>query len=500
MVGRIAVACMIFLTGCTGAEEMDPSPTAEAPVPLDGRLTEAGAGDGDVDVAAPTGPDPDATSAPTPTGLTGGAGVGPVGPEATTPPGSHPPTLSDTCPRADHPGITDTEILVGVPRLSPTSEVFSFLDANHHVHEYIEAAIAAVNDEGGLACRELVPVWHELEEHPFAPSEEQAACAAWTQDHHVFAAVPIVDGPAQVLHGCLDAAGVLIVDVVGATPRDRQGFAEVPHLVTVNSPRHDRAVREQVEALVHQGFLTSRSTIGVVYYAHEIHRRIVDGILLPGLAAHGQSAQTRAISTPRSMADMPDRDREIANVALRFQLAGVDRVLFVGGDGLAAAFMIAAERHQYRPRYGLTTMYLPVVTLDEVPRRQLAGARAIGWLPDVDGWPVPPTDTWPARSACLAFFEGEGFDLHQPSDRQVALATCEAVGFILAAIAAVQGPVSADAMLDSILALGDSYASPTVGRTRFGPDRRDGAEHYRDVAWENDCPCFEYTSQTRALR
>lgn len=496
MAGRIAVVSTLLLAACTGTEEADPPAVADASGPVDGETTGGGA---IVDVPAPTTPGADAPAARSTAAPTPAAGVVTPGESGSTRRGTDVATTGDDCPAADHPGITDTEVLVGVPRLSQTSEVFEPLDNTQPVHEYFEVAIAAVNADGGVACRQLVPVWHELEEHPFAPSEEQAACAAWTQDHHVLAAVPVVDGPAQVLHGCLDAAGVLIVDVLGVTVRDPQGFAEVPHLVTVNSPRHDRAVREQVEALVRQGFLTSQDTIGVVHYDHEVDRRIVDGVLLPGLAAHGLSAQTRAVGTPRSMADRPDRDREAASVALRFQLAGVDRVLFVGGDGLAAAFMMAAERHQYRPWYGLTTMYLPVVTLDEVPRRQFVGARAIGWLPDADGWPVPPTDTWPARSACLTFFEGEGFDLHQPSDRQVALATCEAVGFIRAAIAAVQGPVSADAMLDGVLALGDSYASPTVGRTRFGPDRRDGAEHYRDVAWDRDCPCFEYTSRTRPL-
>lgn len=416
---------------------------------------------------------------------------------------------SPTCPVVAEPGlpgVTEEELLVGAPRVKGGAAAVAavgFDPPNHQLDEYVEAYVAEVNATGGVACRQARIVWHDLDLDDggsFGTVNEQAMCATWTQDHTVFAAIPAVDGPGEVLYPCLDRAGVTILDVLGWSIRDQRGFDEVPRLLALNSPSLDRGVTAQVRALVRQGFLDGDSRIGLVYYDDAVSVRTVEGTLVTALSSHGLAlAERRSVSTPRGMLDLPARDQELASVALRFKREDVDRVLFVGGDGLAAAFMQAAERNLYRPRYGLSTIHLPVAGITEVPKRQLVGARGIGWFPDMDGWHRPPVESWPARTACLEFFHARGFEISTTLDRHWALQVCEGVGFLRAALDAAPRPLAADAILVGARTLGPSWKSPTAQWSRFGPDQRDGATTYRDVAYDEACACFLHVGPPRSL-
>lgn len=401
------------------------------------------------------------------------------------------------------PGVTDGEIAVGAPRLTNVTAMASGLERpDAELDEYVDAMVDHVNGTGGIACRQVRVVWHDVDvgSLAFGPASEQAMCATWTQDDEVFAAFPGGSNvPYDVLYTCLDRAGVAIIDVRGTSLRDRGGFDEVPRLIAVNSARLDRGTAEQVHALVRQGFLTTDARIGVLHYDAPRETRTVDGTLSSALAAHGLLLTERsAVATPVDASDLVARDRDVANAALRFKLADVDRVLFVRGSGLAAAFMEAAERNDYRPRYGLTTVELPVAAL-EVPAEQLVGARGLGWYPDLDLLPRRP-ESWPARSACLDFFHERGFQTATTVDRIFAVSVCEAFWFTRAAIEAAPRPLSADGVIAGARDLATSHESPTVQQTRFGPDRRDGAATYRDVAYDKDCGCFTYLGGPRPLR
>lgn len=413
---------------------------------------------------------------------------------------------SPACPiavTAGTPGVTDEEIAVGAPRLTNVAAAAQGVDApDAELDEYVDAMVEHVNATGGIACRQVRVVWHDVDmaSLAFGPSSEQAMCATWTQDDEVFAAFPGgFNVPYDVLYRCLDQAGVAIIDVRGNSYRDQGGFEELPRLIAVNSTRLDRGTAEQVHALVRQGFLTADSRIGVVHYDAPRESRTVEVTLVAALAAHGLApTEIQAVTTPAQTSDLAARERDVANAALRFKLADVDRVLFVRGSGLAATFMEAAERNDYRPRYGLTSVEM-TVTAAEVPSRQLHGAHGIGWYPEVDLYPRQP-ESWPARTACLDFFREQGFRTATTIDRLFAVSVCEAVWFTRAAIEAAPRPLSPDGLVAGALALGDSYASPTVERTRFGPDHRDGAATYRDARYDVDCSCFTYVGGPHPLR
>lgn len=512
--GVSAAALVVLAAACTTAPP-PPSPTAATP-PGPSSQHAAIEHAGSPAAADPTAPVDLDTPAPPP------ASTEPRAPDLPTatveaavePPaddGTEPPAVaaSASCPvpvAPGVPGITDDEVLVGAPRVKGGAAALAsvgFDPPNHELDEYVDAYVEHLNATGGLACRQARIVWHDLdvaEGGSFGTVNEQAMCATWTQDHQVFVAVPAVDGPGEVLYPCLDRAGVTIIDVMGWSIRDRQGFDEVPYLLAPNSPRLDRGVAAQVHALVRQGFLDEDARIGLVHYDDVVTTRTVDETLVPALSSHELTlAQRRAVSTPRGRADLPARDRELANVALRFRRDDVDRVLFVGGDGLAAGFMRVAEANRYRPLYGLNSIQLPVAGIADVPARQLVGAQGIGWVPDLDGWHHPPGDSWPARTACLEFFHAHGFEVTTTLDRHWALQVCEAVGFLDATLDAAPRPLAPDAILAGARALGTSWESPMVGSSQFGPDQRDGATTYRDVAYDDTCGCFLHAGPDRSL-
>lgn len=228
----------------------------------------------------------------------------------------------------------------------------------------------------------------------------------------------------------------------------------------------------------------------------------MDGALTRTLRSYGLSLAERApITQPSSHADFPAREREVATAALRFKLAEIDTVLIVYSGGLASDFMRAAERNRYWPRYGLTTVELRVAAAQgafEVPERQLANAQGIGWLPDFDLRPRRPR-AWPVRDGCLDFYRQRGISTETFLDRIMALYVCDTVGFLRAAVATAPGPLSTTTVSSGAASLEASYTSPSIGPTRFGPARRDGAVVYRDAVYAPDCGCFTYTGKPRLL-
>jgi hypothetical protein len=387
--------------------------------------------------------------------------------------------------------VSSDELWIGSIRIADPGGLAAVgygIEAN--IDDYVDALVADINAAGGIACREVRVSYFDYAVDAPAPQQEQAMCTQWTQDRPVFAALLSLDSPGFILHPCLDAAGVVALDAGGAFGRDRRGLAELEHLVAVNSPDLTRGAIAQVDAHVRHGLLTSTSRIGVLQYDEPVSTRTVDEGLMPALAGHGLAiAERRSVIDPQDNADVALRDQQIANVVLQFKSAGVDRVIFVRGNGLAFSFMTAAESQAYRPRYGLTSFEAPVGMLGSAPPAQLVGAHAAGWVPESDLAPNEPP-TWAARDRCLEYVRERGFEVTGHLDRGIALAVCDAVWFLRAAFEAMSGPISADGFVGGVARLGDGFESALVGPTRFASGRRDGAAVYFDLDHDEACSCW----------
>jgi hypothetical protein len=443
--------------------------------------------------------------APSPVTVASGTGaqVAPVaiaatGPVALDGPADPPPLLRDTTPAAacpdaapGTPGVSSDELWIGSIRIADPGAVGALVGGiNANVDEYVDALVAEINAAGGIACREVRVSYFDYAGTAPSPEQEQAMCTQWTQDRPVFAVLLSLDSPGFILHPCLDAAGVVALDAGGAFARDRRGLEELEHLVVVNSPDLTRGAIAQVDAHVRHGLLDSASRIGVLQYDEPVSTRTVDEGLTPALATYGLAiAERRSVIDPQDEAELGLRDQQVSNVVLQFKAAGVDRVIFVRGDGLALSFMTVAESQAYRPGYGLTTFEVPVGGTGGAPPAQLRGAHAAGWVPESDLAPSEPP-SWGARDRCLDHLRDLGFEFSGHADRLIALAVCDAVWFVEAAMDAMSNEISADTFVDGVTRLGDGFESALVGPTRFGPGRRDGAAMYFDLAYDDACACW----------
>jgi hypothetical protein len=163
-----------------------------------------------------------------------------------------------------------------------------------------------------------------------------------------------------------------------------------------------------------------------------------------------------------------------------------------------------AKSQQYAPRYGLTTYNTPSFCATIVPAEQLAGAAGAGFLManDVSGTGAPPPTA--REKACfvrIAKHTGGTYTQRGSSgDAGFALGVCEELGFLQFALRPATGLHVGNADVAGYVArVGTSYPSINVPRTRFGPDKLDGADQYSALDFHADCTCFHYKGGWRDI-
>jgi hypothetical protein len=179
---------------------------------------------------------------------------------------------------------------------------------------------------------------------------------------------------------------------------------------------------------------------------------------------------------------------------LKFKSDRIDRVVFLesGGD-LALFFMTTAESQGYHPRYGMNSQDAGQVLAANVPADQLHGAIGIGWLATVDVPPQNDPPRWPGRQHCYDLMRAQRVTFPSPYAELVADTVCDQAGLLAAALVAGGTPTS-DRLIAGLNSLGRSFPLAATFAGLFGPDNHDGAGAVRDVAFEDGCRCFRYTS------
>src|SRR4051812_3012953 len=111
------------------------------------------------------------------------------------------------------PGVTATTIKVGVTYTANGEAANAALGASAITRGdekgYMKAVIDDINERGGIAGRKLVPVYfaYDAQSAESKDAQDQAACAALTQDNHVF--VAFGGGLTENFDACLQKAGVV---------------------------------------------------------------------------------------------------------------------------------------------------------------------------------------------------------------------------------------------------------------------------------------------------
>jgi hypothetical protein len=204
------------------------------------------------------------------------------------------------------------------------------------------------------------------------------------------------------------------------------------------------------------------------------------------------------------------------SAVIKFQQDGVTHVMTQGSagggeGGMALLFMLGAYKQQYHPRYGLGSNDAPGA-LEGYQRQQgrqpvmsdqLPHALSVGWQEGSDveqpnGDPWPPTAQG-AEKRCYDIESAAGVSFPDRTGFAIASSQCDAL-FLLQQSAQGLTTITAQALSDQALKLGNSYQVASGYAGYIGYNHFDGSEGYRLLHEEANCDngnesvCFKFTS------
>jgi hypothetical protein len=362
----------------------------------------------------------------------------------------------------------------------------------------LEALVAAYNKQGGIEGRKIDPIYAEIKSSSSNYANDlEAACAVFTQDHHVAAVISVVGLWSEELESCLTKAGVPQVAGDYALG-DTSDLTNYPYLVAPTTLSTNQRSAALLRALHGSGYLTPSNKIGAVVEGCPYNERAYNATVRP--VAHQLGLTVALEVTSRcfgAIADFGGLASDMQGAVLKFHAQGIDRVMFVSSEegNLMLLFAASADSQQYFPGYALTSLAIPVVQEANTPKAQLANVKGLGWLPEFDADGATRAFTSPQRTTCLKELRDAGAP--QPAsaeDYSFAFVGCDAFSLYTRASQVAGGPVSAGQVQPTARALGRSFVSSANygGVTDFAAPPA-GAAQGREFSWSTGCSCFAYT-------
>jgi hypothetical protein len=243
-----------------------------------------------------------------------------------------------------------------------------------------------------------------------------------------------------------------------------------------------------VQGLWDQGFLDSKSKVGVLHYDNEGGARTWSRVIKPTLQRLGP-ASIVDFAFPKASGGGDNRDNTAAQSAvLQFKAAAVDRVLFVASSGdIPFYFMPAAEAQLYRPKYGFSSADSPNFLATSEPPQQMAGSAMVGWNVTKDSANAAADGRGNAAySRCVAAQRKYG-NASKASDYGFA---CDPFFALQRALSRTSAAVNGAVVRSGFDSLGTSFvlAEPYATRFRPGWSGAVGVTQWR--RFDASCSCF----------
>ena len=355
-----------------------------------------------------------------------------------------------------------------------------------------DAVVKWVNAHGGLGGHQIQLFKYAIDASGSSQDAVYgAACTAMTQDYKVRYVVSILSMPPSMMP-CLAKGGVGLLD-------DESGLGDASmakYASLLGNPGEfapGRRISIMVDDLWKRGWLTSASKAGILAVDRTDGHAVVDGALSAALRRHGLQSATTVYVNP-SGGD--GGSSQSSSAALQFNAAHVDRVISVLYSPLY--FMNAAESQQYYPAYALDSSLGPGALLEGlVPNDQLKNAAGIGWQPylDIKGGTHPgPVSS--RETLCFDIMKKAGQGSTAATTEGFQVQVCNVL-FYLQDLSDRQPTVPRDLLTSGRALLGSTFVSADTFRTDV-THRTDGVAGYRDIAFRDDCKCFQYVSPVRA--
>jgi hypothetical protein len=367
----------------------------------------------------------------------------------------------------------------------------------------MQAVVNDVNRRGGLLGRKIALVVHNFNSAQTLndpATANQAACADWTQDHHVAAVVgaQVVD---DTLLECLARANTPLIQAGGLDfpLHYAESYARYPLFFNIAQMVGDRYDRIAIGRLAARHFFTPWDTLngqpgsaatpvkmGLLGYDDSDGARQLAS-QQKQLARHGiKVAPADVIRCPRPLSSTVSCQQSAV-----LKLSS-DNVTHVTGAGLI--FIEQAESQHYRPRYFFA--YEPRVIAENAPEAQLHGSMGESYIPVMDVEPSEyPGDPTAAATYCKKVLKEAGQLASDSTTLWSELINCDEIYFLKAAVEA-SGGLGTAALRAGFERLGSSTPSALTWGTFLGPADHTSASLLRDVEFRTDLGRFAYVGRT----
>jgi len=395
------------------------------------------------------------------------------------------------------PGVDATTIRVGFTIQDNNATVSSLASAYNvqlaNNRGAYEALVRYVNTHGGIGGRRLSPDYYTYD--PTSGTADQigqAACAAFTEDDKVFAAIDPVNGSGS-FNTCMQQRGRVMMQY-GLYFGSSKAWAKYPNVVAADGLPLDDGGRILAEHLAASGFLSKSTRLGAIVRSSDDLTQAYSHGFVPALAKYGlRVEQTQYIRDAQASSDISGYTADISSAVLKFSTTGIDRVVFFDtGSYAATVFTQTAEKQQYRPKYGFSSLN-SIVGLQgsssTAPQQQMVGAQGVSWETNADG--LTKTRT-PSAQQCLAILKEAGIVPSDAGTEGNYLKTCQTF-FLFKTAAELAGPdLNRDSFLSAVERLGSTFRSTNTwdGLTHFGPGDHSGVSVFRPFVYREACSCF----------
>ncbi|MBK5305058.1 MAG: ABC transporter substrate-binding protein [Frankiaceae bacterium] len=434
--------------------------------------------------------------APGGAGVTQPGGSAVVGGDApiTTTGGSVP----SAAPKASGAGRVTAPLSVGITYIDnsqSTAAVGAEDPRTVNARNVTEAMVKALNARGGVQGRRLVPVYFQFNGQSADYSTQAAeACSRFTEDNHVALVIDNSFGTTGGFRECLQKRGV--PSLTTQSEGDRASSRAATLHASPSGMVLERQYGAVLEQLVATKYVGSGNQVGVILEDCPDVNRAWDGTLAPLAKRLGLKAPlVRRFECAVGYSSLGNAGSAISGALLAFNGAGVDRVMFVSHfeDVLLLLFGPAAESQAYHPGYMLSSGAQPHYLRTQLPDTQWAQFHGVGGSPYGDTDEAKPTGADPQ---CLQLVTSAGLLPANYDDVGTVLFICAPYLLLDAVLARTAGAADTRSLVTAIAGLGTSFVSPgnVAGRTRFGPDRRDGGDAVRVFAYVPACQCLRYTA------
>lgn len=359
--------------------------------------------------------------------------------------------------------------------------------------EIVDALVADINANGGLAGKTVVPVLHTtdaaVDNDPQVISRE--ICATFTEDNEVYAVISISDPGTEVL-ACLTDAGVPLLSSTGATFSfaDQALYDANPLYFGPSSINLDRAATALVQGLDTAGFFEPDAEVGVVRLSSPEFDASAANSLEPALASAAvEPVSIAALATIKTNDDIGRFSSEAQAAVLDMKEAGVTHLVFFESGGAAPFFFLSAAKDQgFEPKLGFSSLSGGQTLVQNIG----TGGTSVAWSPVGD---VPESAQLPESeqaTRCLDLIDSTRASYTSANAISETLRFCDGAWLLQAAVAAAGDTVAAADLAAAIEGLGDSYQSPAGLKTTFGPGKHDGVSEYYITDFDPGCSCNVY--------